>query len=187
MLLSLLVIGMVPLLAGMKQDKVPPQELNALSPRELVILYSKTRMDLAQVEFDWARERSENGQLVMSKAKLERRQSELAVTKEQFNQAVTASSGGLEKVRLCHAEEKVRLAKLDFEAAKKLRANNTLSEYGLERLRLKYELAQLDLALRKNPDNYVTLIEAMQAQIDRQGQEMLALDLRLAALENVSR
>jgi hypothetical protein len=57
----------------------------------------------------------------------------------------------------------------------------------VKRLKLTYELAQLDLALRKNPENYVTLIEAMQAQIGRQGQEMLALDLRITALENVNR
>ena len=174
-------------LVGMNQDKKPVQEADSLSPRELVINYAKTRMDLAQVEFDWANELSQSGTLPLAKTKLERRRSELAVAKEQFNQALTASSGGLERVRLCHAEEKVRLSKFDFEAAKKLRAKGELSDYGLDRLNLKYQLAQLGLALRKNPENYVTLMEAMQAQIDQMGQEMLALDLRITALERVNK
>jgi len=182
-----LVICMVPLLIGMKLYQEPSQDPDSLAPRDLVILYAKTRMDLAQVEFDWARERSESRIFKISKPRLERWRSELAVAKEQYNQAVTASSGGLEKVRLCHAEEKVRLAKLDFEAAKKLRETNAVSENRLERLHLIYQLAQLNLALRKNPENYVTLIEAMQAQMDQMGQEILSLDLRVSALESVNR
>lgn len=182
-----LVICMVPLLIGMKLYQEPSQDPDSLAPRDLVILYAKTRMDLAQVEFDWAMERSESRIFKISKPRLERWRSELAVAKEQYNQAVTASSGGLEKVRLCHAEEKVRLAKLDFEAAKKLRETNAVSENRLERLHLIYQLAQLNLALRKNPENYVTLIEAMQAQMDQMGQEILSLDLRVSALESVNR
>ncbi len=163
------------------QEPSPSQELDSMPARELVILYSKTKMDLAQVEFDWANEQVAAG--VITKPKLERQRSELAISKEQFNQAILASSGGLEKVRLCNAEEKVRLAKLNYENAIKLRAKQSLSEFGLKRHELKYKLARLNLALLKNPENYVTLIEALQAQIDQLGQETLALDLRITKLE----
>jgi hypothetical protein len=97
LILVLLLICMVPLLIGMKQDDGASQEPNTISPRDLVVRYAKTRMDLAQVEYDWAKQPTSTGQLVMSKAKLERRRSELAVAKEQFKQAVNASTGSLEK------------------------------------------------------------------------------------------
>jgi hypothetical protein len=166
------------------QEPAPSQELDSMPARELVILYSKTKMDLAQVEFDWANEQVAAG--VITKPNLERQRSELAISKEQFNQAILASSGGLEKVRLCNAEEKVRLAKLNYENAKKLKAKQSLSEFGLKRYELKYKLARLNLALLKNPENYVTLIEALQAQIDQLGQETVALDLRITKLESAN-
>ncbi len=159
------------------------QESAKLSPRELVILYTKTKMDLAKVELDWLLEKSAG---VIPAPRVERQKSDLAVAKEQYNQAMLASSGGLEKVRLCHAAEKVRLAKLQLTAGKNLREKNALSELGLKRLQLQYELAELNLAMLQNPENYVTLIEALQGQIDRMGQELVAIDLRLTKLEDPS-
>jgi len=92
---------------------------------------------------------------VIPKARIEQRRSDLIIAKEQYKQAMLASSGGLEKVRLCHAEEKVRLARLDLEAGKKLMDKQSLSELRLKRLDLKYELAELNLAMLRNPENYL--------------------------------
>lgn len=178
------VIFSVPLFLSLiwYQEKESKQGLESIPPRDLVILYAKTKMDLAQAEFDWANEQVAAG--VITRPKLERQRSELAISKEQYNQAMLASSGGLEKVRLCNAQEKVRVAKLNYETAKRLRAKKSLTEIGLKRSELKYELAELNLALLKNPANYVTLIEALQAQIDRLGEETVSLDLRITKLES---
>ena len=164
------------------QEQESKQGLDSIPPRDLVILFAKTKMDLAQAEFDWADEQVAAG--VITRPKLERQRSELAISKEQYNQAMLASSGGLEKVRLCSAEEKVRMAKLNYETGKRLRAKKSISEIGLKRLELKYKLATLNLTLLKNPENYVTLIEALQAQIDQLGQETVSLDLRVTKLES---
>ena len=177
------VITIVPLLIVLSPclQSAPQQDSNELSTRELVILYTKTKMDLAQVELDWVNEKSPG---VVPKPRVERHRSELEVAKEQYNQAKLASSGGLEKIRLCHATEKVRLARIDLNVGKKLREKNSISELALERLRLRYELAELNLAMLKNPENYVTLIEALQGQIDRLGQELVAIDSRVTKLED---
>jgi hypothetical protein len=53
-------------------------------------------------------------------------------------------------------------------------------------LKLNYELAALNLASLKNPENYVTLIEALQGQIDQLGQETISLDLRITKLEKTN-
>ncbi len=158
----------------------PKQESDSISPRELVIQYAKTNMDLAATELEWAN-RSADG--VLPQRAIERRRSDLAVAKEQYNQAVMASTGGLEKIRLCHAEEKVRLAKLDLGRAERLKRKNSISDIGIQRARLKYKLAELKLALLRNPENFVTFMEAMQAQIDRIEQETLNLDQRITKLE----
>jgi hypothetical protein len=119
----------------------------------------------------------------VSKFRIARLQTDLNVAKEQYKQAVLASSGGTEKVRICHAEEKVRLARLDLESARKLDEEGAIRPFAVKRAELKFELAELNLALLKNPQYYVTLIEAMQAQIDRHSEELLALDLRVTRLE----
>ena len=163
------------------QEQEGSQEEDAISPRDLVILFTKTKMELAEVELEWMKAKSEG---VIPKPRIEQRRSDLIIAREQYKQAMLASSGGLEKVRLCHAEEKVRLARLDLEAGKKLMDKNALSELRLKRMELIYELAELNLAMLRNPENYVTLIEALQGQIDRLGEEMVSLDLRVTKLES---
>lgn len=123
---------------------------------------------------------------VVTKPRLERRFSELAVAKEQYNQAILASSGGLEKIRLCHAEEKVRLAKLDFEAAKKLKNKNSISKFGLRRLELKYQIARLDFGIAQESGKLRNRDESHAGADRSTGQELLALDLRITALESVN-
>jgi hypothetical protein len=61
--------------------------------------------------------------------------------------------------------------------------SKSVSKLTLRQLELKYELAQIKLNLLKNLEYYVTLMEAMQGQIDQLGHELLALDMRIAKLE----
>ena len=163
-------------------DREQEQDARQISSRDLVIEYAKTKMDLAQVELDWGNQKSAG---MIPKRRMERRRTDLAVAKELYEQAILASSGGLEKVRLCHAEEKVRLAQLELAAALKLKnkGSQSVSEFSIRRLQLRFQLAEIKLKLLRNPETYVTLMEAMQGQIDQLGQEQLALDLRITKLE----
>ena len=42
----------------------------------------------------------------------------------------------------------------------------------------------LNVKLMENPENYLTLMDGMQRQIDRLGDEVLSLDQRLTRLES---
>ena len=169
---------------GPLQDQQPtPQDLSELSARELVILYAQTRMELADAELSFLQERPQG---MVHRSRIERARSELAIAKTQYDQAMLASSGGLEKVRLAHAQEKVRLAKLDRDKANELVDGRLPARFSVERAELRFRLAQIKLELLKNPENHVTLIEAMQAQIDQLNEDVLSLDLRLTKLENKS-
>jgi hypothetical protein len=156
------------------------QETQELTPQDLVVMYAKTRMELAQAEIEWANQSSGG---VLPQRYIERRSSDLAIAKEHYKQAMLASTGGIEKIRLCYAEESVRLARLDLERATRLGQKDTIREIVIKRAQLKYKLAELKLAMLKNPENYVTFMEAMQAQIDRVEQDVLAIDSRILKLE----
>ena len=59
-----------------------------------------------------------------------------------------------------------------------------VNDLELRRLALKYRLAQLNVQLLENPANFVTLMDSMQRQIDRLGDEILTLDQRITRLES---
>jgi hypothetical protein len=105
------------------------------------------------------------------------------VAKEQFNEASLASTGGPERVRLVHAEEKIRLARIDLENGRRLRDEGMVTALELERLKLKYELAKLNVVILENPDSFVTLLNYIEAKVDRMGDEILSLDQRISKLE----
>ena len=153
------------------------------STRELTLQYAKTRMDLAETELAWAMESNTQYDGVVPSLTVERLRSNLRVAKEQYEQSLSASSGGPASVRLRHAEEEVRLTGLQFQEGRKSKNHGELSDVALKRLKLKHELARLKFALLHNPENFVTLLESMQNQIDRFGEEILSLDQRIARLE----
>jgi multidrug resistance efflux pump len=154
-----------------------------LSRYELAVKYAETRMQLAEVELRWALDMNQSIPGAIPKIRVERLRSNLVVAKEQFNEATLASSGGPERVRLVHAEEKIRLARLDFETGERMRNQGMITALELERLRLKYELAKLNVEVLKNPDSFVTLLNYIEAKVDRMGDEILALDERISKLE----
>jgi len=114
---------------------------------------------------------------------VERLRSNLAIAKEQYRRAQGDEQVGPEKVHLRHAQERVRLARADLVAAKKLLEKNSISDWEYRRLNLNYDLARLNLALLQHPKGYMTLMDSMQRQLDRLGDEYLALEQRIAKLE----
>ncbi len=158
------------------------EEASQMTQRELAILHSKVKLDLAEVELQKAKEMNAGAETI-PRLVVERLKSDLAIAQEHFRQALQESTGGPEQVRMRHAEEKVRLAKMDFEAAQKLRQTDTISDLELKRLKLSHDLAKLNVAMLKNPRTFVTLMDSMQRQLDRFGEEILSLDLRITKLE----
>ena len=165
------------------QELVPADDKPQLSEHELAVLYTQTNLSMAELELQRALELNKGEVKVIPRLAVERLRSNLAVAKEQYRQATLESSEGPKKVRLRHAQEKVRLAKVDLEAGLQLKELKALSEWEEKRLRLKYDLAKLNLALMQHPEGYGTLLDSMQRQLDRFGEEILTLDQRLTKLE----
>ncbi len=150
---------------------------------ELIVQHAKTNMDLAECELQFALEENKKIPGLFPKLAIERLRSNLAVAREQYTEATLASIGGPEKIRLRHAEEKVRLAKLTLEKGQKLSSDGLISELELRRLQLKYDLAKLNLALINNPEKFVTLLYHLEAKLNLLGEEILTLDQRITNLE----
>jgi multidrug resistance efflux pump len=170
---------MLPSQAMFGQDDLASDNL---TQRDLVILHSKAKLDLAEVELQKAKEMNEGAETIPPLV-VERLKSNLAIAREHFRHTMKASTGGPKQVRVRHAEEKVRLAKIDFEAGKKLRASGAISALELRRLELTHDLAKLNVAMLKKPGSFVTLIDSMQRQLDRFGEEIVSLDQRITKLE----
>ena len=150
---------------------------------DLLVLYAQKNLDLARVELQQAVEINAKSRGVIPRLTIERLRSNLAVAKEQLSEAELASYGGLERVRLRHAEEKIRVAKLALDAGRKQAKDGLVTELELQRLQLRYDLAKLSLTLIKNPENFVTLLHRLEAQVNRLSEEILALDQRISKLE----
>jgi hypothetical protein len=148
-----------------------------------MVLYAKAKMNLAEVELEQVEAVSAKDNGIIPRFVLERLRSNLAVAREQFNEASLASSDGPERVRLRHAEEKIRLAKLELEAGEKLKSEGQISKLQLKRLELKYDVAKLNLSLIKHPETFVTLLHHVQGKVDRLGEELITLDQRISKLE----
>ena len=150
---------------------------------ELSVKYAETRMQLADVELRQGMAMNRKIPGGVPQITIERLRSNLAVAKEQYDAAVATSIGGAERVQLRNAEEKIRLAKIDLDTGQKLRKENLISDLEFERLKLKHELAKLNVVVIKNPDSFTTLLHYIEAKVDRMGDEILSLDQRITRLE----
>ncbi len=165
----------------MGQESEEPRSANW--QYELSVKYAETRMQLADVELRHGLAMNRKIPGAVPQITIERLRSNLAVAKEQYDAAVATSIGGAERVQLRNAEEKIRLAKIDLDTGQKLRKENLISDLELERLKLKHELAKLNVVVIKNPDSFTTLLHYIEAKVDRMGDEILSLDQRITRLE----
>jgi hypothetical protein len=167
------------------QGQETTEDATIHSTQELVLQYARTRLQLAETELARASESNAQYPGIIPRFRVERLRSNLEIAREGYQQAISASTGGPEKVRLKHAEEDVRLADLHYQEGKKSHSEGKLSDLALKQLDLQHRLAKLKLALLRSPENYATLLQSMQNQIDRFGEEILTLDQRLARLESI--
>lgn len=157
-------------------------EFEGLTHRELAIRYAKTKVDLAEIDVRRALEMRE--QNILPGLTLERVRSNLVIAKEQHSQAILSSTDRSTKIRLRHAEERLRLAKLLLESRQRLSDTSRLAALDLKRVELNHELARLNLRMVQNPGEVGSQMEYMQRQIDRFGEDLLWLDERLTRLES---
>lgn len=154
-----------------------------LSERALNVLFTKTNLRLAELELGRALGLNSGNFRVVPRLTIERLRSNLAIANEQFEQAKLDTSEGHEKVRLRHVREKLRIARIDMDAANQLKELSSISDMEYKRVELKLDLAKLNLALLQHPTGYMTLVDGLQRQVDRLGVEILALDQRVSKLE----
>ena len=107
-----------------------------------------------------------------------------------YNRSCCSEPGLLEELarRVEDAEAQFEAQDLDLtlrdlEAAKQLDTEGGTGWIVLKRAELRYEMASLRLAMLRSPENYATIMEAMQGQIDNLSQELMALDQRVTRIE----
>ena len=166
-----------------QQSRQSTDNTPEISRYELLVQYARTNLDLARVELQQAVEINAESSGAIPRLTIERLRSNVAVAKEQLSEAELASYGGQERVRLRHAEEKIRVAKLALDAGRKQAQDGLITELELQRLQLRYDLAKLSLTLIKNPENFVTLLHRLEAQVNRLSEEILAIDQRISKFE----
>ncbi|PAY15711.1 hypothetical protein CKO51_30365 [Rhodopirellula sp. SM50] len=152
---------------------------------DLNVKHTKTQLALANVELLSALEINKESPGTIARLVIERLKSDVAIAEQRFQEAEMATVGGSERIRLRNAQEKIRLAKLNFENGRLLHDNGMVNDLELERLKLKYELAQLSLVLLKNPQYFNTMLQSLDAKVDRLADEILSLDQRLSRLEPI--
>lgn len=150
---------------------------------QLMVEYASTNLRLAEVELEYALEENAKNAGMIPRITIERLRSNLSLARKQFEEATAASTGGLERIQLRHAEERIRLSKLDLQNGQRLYDEGMVSALELQRLELKHDLAKLNLVLLKNPENFVTLLHHLESKVNRMGEEILMLDQRISKLE----
>ena len=187
------------------QEQVAPRE--TLSSRDVQLQFAKTSLELAKVELcqadkynrDLAKsvesrvtldEAGKSRMLTarqLPSATIERLKSNVAVAEEQLKQVKLASTEGSERVLLLYTEEKVRLAKIRLELAQASKVGDSENrEMNVERAQLIHELARLRLTMLTNPGYLSGAMEALYLKTDRLSEDHVALEQRIAALEDIS-
>ncbi|MCR9292871.1 MAG: hypothetical protein NXI32_09140 [bacterium] len=161
---------------------VSADDESQMSEKELNLLYRRANLRIAELELERALEMNEQ-RPVVPRLTVERLKSNLLLAKEQYRLAQSDTAEASQYGRLRHAMERVRLAKVDLEAAEELKERKAISDWEYRRIGLKHELAELNLALLRHPRGYMTVLDHLQSQVDQLADEYLALEQRLAKLE----
>lgn len=157
-----------------------PQEIQ----RDLVVQFAVAKRNLAKVELERVLARGE----AYPKFLTARLEAQLNVAEEHLRQTVVAASDGSTEVRRRHAQEQLRLAEEEFKAGQHLvHATSDFNQLDLRRLALKKEIASLKIELLNNPVTYLSMMDAMEERLNQFSDEILALEQRIARLENAGR
>lgn len=160
--------------AAQKQFGVPAEDV-------IPVRYAQACLELAKIELKKLVEHEKKVPRGVPAIILERARMNVKVAEAQLNQALVPSAGGMVNVHIRYAEERAKVAELEFEKAKEARQHNSdaLIELEVERLGLVAETSRLRLAMWRNPVYLPSLLDQMQWQLDRLSDEIIQLNKRV--------
>ncbi len=152
----------------------PPEE-------PVAVRYARASLELAKIELKKLEEQNKKVPRVVPAIIVERAKMNVKVAEAQVEQAIGPSAGGTANVHIRYAEERVKVAELEFEKAKEARRRNpdAVIELEVERLRLVAETARLRLAMWRDPVYLPSLLDQMQWELDRVSEEVVELNKRV--------
>lgn len=166
-------------LASVKGQQPQPNEVRY----ELLLQYAKANLELSEVELQQMLQIVRRSPGAVPRMTIERLESNVAVAREQYDEAVLASADRVERVRLQHAKERLRLATVELKDVQRAADEGVIDELELKRVSLRYEMARLNLVIAKNPESFLTLLPYLESKVNRLSDEILELDKRLSKLE----
>lgn len=160
-------------------------EDNPSRDRILSLQFAQANLNLAQIELQIALEDNRKVAGTVPDILIERLRMNVTVAAAQVEQALGPSTPGAMNVHLRYAEERARVARLDFQKAEAARKKQpeSITDLQFERLRLEANVASLRLAIWRNPIFLPSLLDQMQWQIDRLGDEIIELHKRVDRAE----
>ncbi|MGE5192218.1 MAG: hypothetical protein ACM3U2_06905 [Deltaproteobacteria bacterium] len=155
----------------------------------VAVRYAQASLELAKIERKKLVEQNKKVPHVVPAIILERAKMNVKVAEAQLEQALGPSAAGTANVHIRYAEERVKVAELEFEKAKDGRRRNpdAILELEVERLGLVAETARLRLAMWRDPVYLPSLLDQMQWQLDRHSEEIIELNKRVERDEWIPR
>ncbi len=157
------------------------QQRSTVSEEPIAVRYARASLELAKIELKKLVEQNKKVPRAVPAILVERAKMNVKVAEAQLEQAVGPSAAGTANVHIRYAEERVRVAELEFEKAKEARRRNpdAVIELEVERLGLVAETARLRLAMWRDPVYLPSLLDQMQWQLDRLSEEIIELNKRV--------
>ncbi len=151
------------------------------SQEPISVRYARASLELAKVELKKLMNAEKEVPRVIPPIILERAKANVKVAEAQLEQALLPSTGGAVNVHIRYAEERVKVAELELEKARKAKARNpnAVLDVEIERLELVAETARLRLAMWRDPVYLPSLLDQMQWQLDRLSEEIIELNKRV--------
>ncbi|MGE5192216.1 MAG: hypothetical protein ACM3U2_06895 [Deltaproteobacteria bacterium] len=168
--------AMIGVIAGAAQ-----QQRGAVPEEPVAVRYARASQELAKIELKKLEEQNKRVPRAIPAIIVERAKINVKVAEAQVEQAIGPSAAGTVNVHIRYAEERVRVAELEFEKSQEARRRNpdAISELEIERLGLVAETARLRLAMWRDPVYLPSLLDQMQWELDRVSEEIVELNKRL--------
>ena len=167
-------IGVLAAASQQRQQGNPAEE-------PVSVRYARASLELARIELQKHLEQEKKAPRIIPAIVIERTRMNVKVAETQLEQALQPATGGTIHVQVRYAEERAKIAELEYEQAKKARLHNpnAVLELEVERLGLVAETARLRLAMWRDPVYLPSLLDQMQWQLDRLSEEIIDLNKRL--------
>lgn len=158
-----------------------PQATQEPAGEPVSVRYSRSCLKLAGIELQQLLDQNHKAPGVIPDMVLERARMNVKVAQAQLEHALAPTSAGTAAVQVRYAEERVKLAEIELEKAKRVRRHDpdAMSELELERLSLVAEVARLRLAMWRDPVYLPSLLDQMQWQLDRLSEEVIEISKKV--------